>query len=68
MKNQVSLFLSYLSYGPTTIKDTEFGKLRILENDVKDQALTKAVFKKGKDMASRGDIFLWFEKNVLHRY
>ena len=41
--------------------DTEFGKLRILENDVKDQALSKTVFKKGKDMASRGDAFFWFD-------
>ena len=62
MKNSqlFHIILCNFSYEPKSIQDTELGKLRILENDVKEQALTKSVFKKGKEMASRGDAFFWF--------
>ena len=39
------------------IKDTELGTLRILEKDVMDKALSKAIFRRGKTMASQGNFY-----------
>ena len=39
------------------VKDTELGSLRILEKDVMDKALSKAIFKRGKSMATKGNFY-----------
>ena len=39
------------------MKDTELGSLRILEKDVMDKAISKAIFKRGKTMALKGNFY-----------
>ena len=39
------------------MKDTELGSLRILEKDVMDKAISKAIFKRRKSMATKGNFY-----------
>ena len=67
MNKRVKFFLiEFFRYKSKDIKDTELGKLRILEKDVKDKAISKAVFLKGKTMASKGNFYYRFVLLVLY--